>query len=102
MIEYELRFPHTFRFARKVGRRKLLFISGIGMSVCTILAGLYMHYKEVIIEPKVPLSERENDFWLLLCILGYVCFSSLGFLVIPWTLIGELLPIEVSSRSTNI
>lgn len=68
------------------------------MAICTIIAGLYMDSgKKSINEQghKFDPNGQSNDVLVLICILAYVCFSSLGFLVIPWTLIGELLPFEV-------
>lgn len=61
--------------------------SGLGMTFFTLVAAVYMYIAH---------TTFETDSILLICILGYVCCSSLGVLVIPWTLIGELLPMEVS------
>lgn len=61
------------------------------MAFCTLCAAIYLYYENTAIK---------NDYILLICVLGYVCSSSLGVLVIPWTLIGELLPIEVSIKES--
>lgn len=65
------------------------------MTVCALLGGGYLQWKDADIQG-LSETEKTNDYVLLVCFLGYVCFSSLGFLVIPWTLVGELLPTEVA------
>lgn len=56
------------------------------MTICTLCAAIYLYFENTTIK---------NDYILLICVLGYISCSSLGVMVIPWTLIGELLPIEV-------
>lgn len=59
------------------------------MAICTGTAAIYMNIEN---------SHRRDvgsEYILLICLLGYVCFGSFGFMVIPWTLIGELFPTEV-------
>lgn len=58
----------------------------MGMILCAIGAAVNLNFKQ-------------NDYIMLIFILGYVCTSSVGVLVIPWTLIGELFPIEASFHS---
>lgn len=87
--------------SKKVGRRKLMFISSVGMCITSLAAGLYM-YLTLIPEQEYEKLNITNDISddniPLYCVLGYVCFSSLGVLVIPWTLIGELLPVKVRGK----
>lgn len=87
--------------SKKVGRRILLFISGLGMCLCSLIAGIYMYL--TVLPPDTfktinVTKGQEDDNIPLYCTLGYVCFSSLGYLVIPWTLIGELLPVKVRGK----
>ncbi|KAG5887086.1 hypothetical protein JTB14_018255 [Gonioctena quinquepunctata] len=84
--------------SKKVGRRPLMFISALGMSVTSLVAGLYMCLtlvpKDVYEEMNIT-KDLSHKNVTLYCILGYTCFSSLGYFVIPWTLIGEILPVKV-------
>lgn len=87
--------------SKYVGRRHLLIMSGMGMCFCSLIAGVYMYL--TVIPPdelaKLHISKaKEDDNIPLYCTLGYVCFSSLGYLVIPWTLIGEILPVKVRGK----
>ncbi|KAJ8950773.1 hypothetical protein NQ318_011266 [Aromia moschata] len=80
-----------------VGRRTLMFISAIGMCITSLIAGLYTYLTLIpkdTYEKFNITKDITNDNVPLYCVLGYVCFSSLGFLVVPWTLIGELLPVK--------
>lgn len=73
-----------------------------GMCFCTLAAALYMDYKELeensFFSQKVKETVSQDITFILVCILCYVCFSALGVLMIPWTLIGELLPIRVRGK----
>lgn len=82
-----------------------MMISGLGMAVCFLSAGLYMDWKNI--EEKALFSATQateieappqNITFILVCILMSVCFSALGYMVIPWTLIGEVLPTEVKGK----
>lgn len=74
--------------SKKIGRRALLISSGVGMALSSLTAGTYMNFTSVSRDDNIPLA----------CLLSYVCFSSLGYLVIPWTLIGELLPVKTRAK----
>lgn len=80
-----------------------MILSGLGMAVCTLTAALYMDYKKLE-ENSFFATKSETEIvpqnitFVLVCILCYVSFSALGCMVIPWTLIGELLPTEVKGK----
>lgn len=39
-----------------------------------------------------------SNYFLLICVLGYICFGSLGLFIIPWTLISELFSIKYKAK----
>lgn len=96
--------------SKKIGRRPLMFISGLGMCLTSVLAGIFVIPKSVQIQGIQNSTVLSNvtdvgsdrgvlyDNMALYCVLGYVCFSSIGYLVIPWALIGELLPTKVKGK----
>lgn len=82
--------------SRKYGRRVLCILSGIGMAISMFLSGMYMHFTVWYDENGNTEETMVNQKWLLLFfVLSYICTSSFGFIVIPWTLIGELLPVSI-------
>lgn len=68
--------------SRVFGRRPLLFLSGIGMSLSCLTTSLLLVF-------------NGNSILTSIFVLSYVCFGALGVLGIPWTLIGELIPVKV-------
>lgn len=82
--------------SRKIGRRPLMFTSTVGMCVTSIVAGCLVVPNSISQSLNINVQTAKNI--TMYSVLGYVCFSSLGYLVIPWTLIGELLPVKVRGK----
>lgn len=74
--------------SKRCGRKLMMYVSGTGMSVSTLGIVLYTALADKNCESSL-------SFLPALFLLMYVCFCSLGQLVIPWGLIGELLPVQV-------
>lgn len=93
--------------AQKCSRKSLLYASTVGMGIFALIASSQMlhindaahslflrHDVNVSIAPSDSTTSAASNYLLLLCILGYMLFASLGILIIPWTLISELYPIK--------
>ncbi|XP_029659755.1 facilitated trehalose transporter Tret1-like isoform X1 [Formica exsecta] len=86
----------TVFYSRKYGRRVLCILSGIGMTISMFLSGMYMYFTMSYDENGNIEETMVDQKWLLLFfVLSYICTSTFGFINIPWTLIGELLPVSI-------
>ncbi|KAL6440076.1 hypothetical protein ACFW04_003007 [Cataglyphis niger] len=86
----------TVFYSRKYGRRVLCILSGIGMTISMFLSGMYMYFTMSYDENGNIEETMMDQKWLLLFfVLSYICTSTFGFINIPWTLIGELLPVSI-------
>jgi hypothetical protein len=100
----------SFSASRKFHRKTLLYVSGLGMMISIFIAALLVQNMEgsastsnFLSNPKVKQTienERESfdEVYLLVSILVYNSFSALGVLILPWTLITELYPIQVTKH----
>lgn len=77
---------------RSCGRRTLSFISFVGCGVTMVGLGFYLKYKYDC----DALGETPAAAWVpALCIFLFQIACSVGFLVVPWAMIGELYPMKV-------
>lgn len=99
--------------SQKCNRKTLLYTSTIGMSLFAFISAFKMmsidgsghalflkhasNHSEIISHIENPSSSFGNYF-LLICILSYILFASLGLLIIPWTCIAELFPIQYKAK----
>lgn len=81
--------------SKTFGRRPLLILSAAGMVLSSFTGGCYMYAR---FGRNLQNVREGNEIVPLICLLLYVCFGSFGFLVIPWTLIGELLPTKIKGK----
>ncbi|XP_063985598.1 facilitated trehalose transporter Tret1-2 homolog [Diachasmimorpha longicaudata] len=87
----------TSVLSRKIGRRILCIVSGLGMAFSMFFSGMLIFLTSFCSSVGGDVGEHtvgQQKWMLLVIVLFYVCMSSLGFVVIPWSLIGELLPIS--------
>ncbi|XP_052899614.1 facilitated trehalose transporter Tret1-2 homolog [Anopheles moucheti] len=79
---------------RRCGRRPLTFISGIGCGFTMIGLGVYLKYKHGwdLADPPI---EPTATWFPVACIFIFIITCTLGFLIVPWVMIGELYPMKV-------
>ncbi|XP_018305105.1 sugar transporter ERD6-like 7 [Mycetomoellerius zeteki] len=68
--------------SKRIGRRTISIVSGVGISISLGVLAVYLQFFEDIGVTTIP----------IICILLYVGFGSFGFFTIPWSMIPELYP----------
>ncbi|KAG7210338.1 hypothetical protein KM043_011876 [Ampulex compressa] len=77
---------------RKCGRRPLTMVSSVGCGLSMIGLGGYMWLKYYWVTNGLPFIAT---WFPVFCIFSYTVTCTLGFLVVPWVMIGEVYPVQV-------
>jgi len=73
----------------RVGRRPLALSSGISMTMCMFVLATYLSLDDF----DVPW--RPGSWLPVSALVGFILCSTLGFLTLPWAMIGEVFPMRV-------
>nr|CAH7724594.1 unnamed protein product [Callosobruchus chinensis] len=84
----------TSIICKKVGRRPLSLISGVGMTICLLSLSAYNLFQEKGSMPQLPTLP------LVLFIAYFVC-NALGFLPVPFALAAEFFPTKIRGTATG-
>ncbi|PSN31080.1 hypothetical protein C0J52_25366 [Blattella germanica] len=77
---------------RRCGRRPLTLISAVGCGLTMIGLGSYMYMRKTWLDSGV---EPVATWIPVACIFIFTITCTLGFLVVPWVMIGEVYPTQV-------
>ncbi len=95
--------------SQKCNRKTLLYISTLGMSIFALAASIKTWSSDggghsIFLKHGVSKSAISSDedmlgnYFLLIYILLYIFFASIGLLIIPWTCIAELFPTKYKAK----
>ncbi|XP_043516632.1 facilitated trehalose transporter Tret1-like isoform X1 [Frieseomelitta varia] len=80
----------------KLGRKMLLYISGISMCLTLFTFGTFFYVKSTG-------TDVTSFGWIpLLSLIVYVIGFSLGFGPIPWLMMGEILPVKIRGSAASV
>ncbi|XP_068630319.1 facilitated trehalose transporter Tret1-like [Battus philenor] len=77
---------------RRCGRRPLTFVSAIGCGSTMIVLSVYMYHVHYWKENNLPPT---NSWIPVVSICLFMIFCTLGYLIVPWVMIGEVYPTQV-------
>lgn len=79
----------------KLGRKILLLISAVGMTISEVPLGVYCYLKD---DDK---DVSSISFLPILCLIAYIITYNMAFSSIPWAMMGELFPANVKSVASS-
>ena len=92
----------TAACSKRIGRRILLILSGSGMCVTMIFLTVFLYLASADGENVALKDSIKENRLIFPCFFLYECASCLGFSIIPWTLVDELLPTSVKGKFSGI
>lgn len=75
----------------KVGRRPLLIVGLIGMTVCLLSLGTFFFYESAA-----------TNIASTICLMGYIAFFAISLGPIAWLIISEIYPLEIRGKAMGI
>ncbi|KAG5873446.1 hypothetical protein JTB14_007213 [Gonioctena quinquepunctata] len=81
---------------RKIGRRPLAIVSGIGTSVALLVLSLHTFLA------KTNTNLASASYIPMTSLVVYIAFISIGFVPLPWAMIGEVFPLKNRSIGSGI
>lgn len=96
--------------SQRCNRKTLLYVSTLGMSAFAFISAIKMwsndgnghsiFLKHGSVNQTAIANEESliGNYLLLICILSYILFASLGLLIIPWTCVAELFPTKYKAK----
>uniref|UniRef100_A0A0A9Y8B7 Facilitated trehalose transporter Tret1 n=1 Tax=Lygus hesperus TaxID=30085 RepID=A0A0A9Y8B7_LYGHE len=118
-----LRFIMSFVSAvlsKVMGRRPIMLISSVGMGFSCVVTAVCLHLNGITtinfqtanqtlsnvtvsaVDVASGTVHAVSSWWILISILSFVVAGSIGHMVIPWTLMGELLPTKIRASGSGI
>ncbi|KAL1492952.1 hypothetical protein ABEB36_011111 [Hypothenemus hampei] len=79
----------------KLGRKVLLYISAVSMTISLVVLGTYFHLK-------TESHDQTLGFIPLASFIVYVLGFSLGFGPVPWLMMGEILPAKIRGPAASV
>lgn len=83
--------------SRRYGRRVLCNVSGVCMTLSIGGLTLYLTLTHDCI-----LSDAKYGWWPIMTLVVYILTSSVGFLTLPWAMIGEVFPARIRGPACGV
>jgi hypothetical protein len=83
--------------SRRYGRRVLCNVSGVCMTLSIGGLALYL----TLTHDRI-LAEATYGWWPIMALVMYILSSTVGFLTLPWAMIGEVFPVRIRGPASGV
>lgn len=83
--------------SRRYGRRVLCNVSGVCMTLSLVGLTLYL----TLTHDRI-LTDATYGWWPIMTLVMYILSSTVGFLTLPWAMIGEVYPVRIRGPATGV